>query len=136
MTTKDELGLMFTDITRKVRLCGHTVTVTTEYQFHPERKWRFDWAIPELFFAVEYEGIFSTHSRHTSLTGFTGDCEKYSVASIMGWMFVRITAPMMRSQVKKHRNAAPTVHPPLARQLITTGIQNALRRLKLDNHKG
>lgn len=67
-----------------------------EYKFHPTRKWRFDYAIPDKKVAIEYEGIFSVKSRHTSLKGFTNDCEKYSEAAIMGWKVIRITAIMLK----------------------------------------
>jgi hypothetical protein len=64
----------------------------TEVKFHPKRKWRFDWANEELMVAVEYEGIFGGKSRHTNLTGFTNDCEKYNNAQIIGWKVLRYTA--------------------------------------------
>ncbi|MBA4349509.1 MAG: hypothetical protein C0415_05935 [Thermodesulfovibrio sp.] len=68
-----------------------------EYRFHPVRKWKFDFAFPDKLIAVEYEGIFSNKSRHTGLTGYTKDCEKYSEAAILGWRILRITAPMLRN---------------------------------------
>jgi hypothetical protein len=63
-----------------------------EHRFHDERKWRFDWAIPELHIAFEYEGIFSAKSRHTTAKGFTGDAEKYNAAQSAGWIVYRYTA--------------------------------------------
>jgi len=68
----------------------------TEYKFHPTRKWRFDYAFKNKMVAVEYEGIYSAKSRHTSLSGFTKDCEKYSEAAILGWKVIRVTASMLR----------------------------------------
>jgi len=70
--------------------------VVPEHRFHPSRKWRFDYAWPDKKLAVEYEGIFAAKSRHTSVMGFSGDCEKYSAAAILGWCVIRVTAPMMR----------------------------------------
>lgn len=61
-----------------------------EYRFHPVRKWRFDWAITDLKIAIEYEGI-SGKSRHTTITGYTGDAEKYREAAIDGWVVLRYT---------------------------------------------
>ena len=69
----------------------HTGWVT-EHKFHPKRKWRFDWAHEELKVAVEYEGIFGGRSRHTNLTGYTKDTEKYNNAQILGWVVLRYTA--------------------------------------------
>lgn len=70
----------------------HLVTMETEYKFHPDRKWRFDWAIPALMLALEYEGIFADKSRHTTVSGYTGDVEKYNAAQQLGWRIIRITA--------------------------------------------
>ena len=64
----------------------------TEYKFHPKRKFRFDWAIPSIKVAIEYEGIVSDKSRHTSLQGYTNDCNKYNLAISMGWRVLRYTA--------------------------------------------
>lgn len=63
-----------------------------EYVFHPKRKFRFDWAIPELKIAIEYEGLFSEKSGHTTVTGYTKDCEKYNQAALLGWKVLRYTA--------------------------------------------
>lgn len=63
-----------------------------EYKFHYARAWRFDWAIPALKIAIEYEGIFSEKSRHTTHSGFTGDTDKYNDAQGLGWTVYRYTA--------------------------------------------
>lgn len=56
------------------------------------KDWRFDWAFPEQKIAVEYEGIVTSKSRHTTLKGYTGDCEKYNSAMKLGWKVFRYTA--------------------------------------------
>ena len=63
----------------------------TELQFDEVRKFRFDWAIPSLMVAIEFEGIMSEKSRHTTKTGFTNDCEKYNLSQIKGWKVLRYT---------------------------------------------
>ena len=63
-----------------------------ELQFDQKRKFRFDWAIPELMLAVEYEGIFSEKSGHTTLSGYTKDVQKYNLAIKRGWKVLRYTA--------------------------------------------
>lgn len=68
-----------------------------EYSFHPTRKWRFDFAYPDLKIAFEYEGIFSVKSRHTSIKGFSNDCEKYNEAQLLGWKVYRFTAIMLKN---------------------------------------
>jgi hypothetical protein len=62
-----------------------------EHKFHPTRKWRADIAIPTLKALIEVEGIMSAKSRHTTITGFTNDCEKYNQAQIIGWKVLRYT---------------------------------------------
>lgn len=66
--------------------------LATEVQFHPARKWRMDYFIHELNCGIEYEGIFSAKSRHTTQSGYSGDCEKYSEAAKMGIKVLRYTA--------------------------------------------
>jgi hypothetical protein len=63
-----------------------------EYRFHDDRKFRFDFAIPELKIAIEYEGLLSEKSGHTTLGGYTSDCEKYNLAVTEGWRLLRYTA--------------------------------------------
>ena len=68
------------------------IDFVAEHKFHEERKWRFDIAIPSLKIAIEYEGIMSRKSRHTTVTGYTKDCEKYNAATIAGWRVLRYNA--------------------------------------------
>lgn len=74
-----------------------------EYRFHPERKFRFDYCIPEKKIAIEYEGLFTFvkdeqgktklgKSRHTTVSGYEKDTEKYNLAAINGWLVLRYTA--------------------------------------------
>ncbi|WP_185092680.1 hypothetical protein [Epilithonimonas caeni] len=64
----------------------------SELKFDEVRDFRFDWAIPELNLAIEYEGIFSDKSGHTTLSGYKKDCEKYNLATLRGWRMLRYTA--------------------------------------------
>ena len=70
-----------------------------EHTFHPTRKWRFDFAIPEHKIAIEYEGIHSEKSRHTTRSGYAKDAEKYREAAKLGWMVLRYTAKDYKSVV-------------------------------------
>ena len=67
------------------------VECVKEFKFHPTRKWRFDYAIPEHKIALEVEGGVWTGGRHTSSTGFLKDMEKYNTATSMGWRVFRTT---------------------------------------------
>ena len=62
-----------------------------EHKFDEVRKFRFDWAIPSLMIAIEFEGIMSEKSRHTTKTGYSKDTEKYNLAAISGWIVLRYT---------------------------------------------
>ena len=66
-----------------------------EYRFHPSRKWRFDFAWPDLLLAVEVEGGTWARGRHTRGKGFRGDCIKYGEALILGWQVLRATGDMI-----------------------------------------
>ena len=62
-----------------------------EYYFHPVRKWRFDWCIKELRLAVEYNGIMSKKSRHTTIGGYSGDMKKINEAMKLGYRVLQYT---------------------------------------------
>lgn len=64
----------------------------TEYKFNEERKFRFDFFIPSLNVGIEYEGLVSAKSRHTTLKGYTRDCSKYNLCQIQGIKVLRYTA--------------------------------------------
>lgn len=63
-----------------------------EHEFDLQRKFRFDYAIPELMLAIEYEGLMSEKSGHTTVEGYTKDCRKYNLATSQGWKILRYTA--------------------------------------------
>jgi very-short-patch-repair endonuclease len=80
-------GDLFTSICKK----DYGLAVEKEYIFHPTRKWRFDYAIPEHKIALEVEGGVWTRGRHTRPEGFLGDIEKYNEAALLGWRVFRVT---------------------------------------------
>jgi very-short-patch-repair endonuclease len=72
-----------------------------EWRFHPERRWRFDFAWPDRMVAVECEGGVWMQTKsgrskgHAHPARFEADCEKYSTAAAMGWKVLRVTAGML-----------------------------------------
>lgn len=60
-----------------------------EYKFHPDRKWRFDYANPDIKIAVEKEGGVWLVGRHNRGKGFLNDMEKYNEAILLGWKVLR-----------------------------------------------
>lgn len=75
--------------------------VVAEYRFHPVRKWRFDWALPHVKIAFEYEGGVFTGGRHGRGAGLSNDAEKYNTAQLMGWLVFRFTAAHVKGHVKE-----------------------------------
>jgi len=72
---------------------------TRELRFHPERKWRFDFASVTEKLAIEVEGLVHGYGkgRHQTVSGYHRDCEKYNEAVLLGWRILRITPAMIRS---------------------------------------
>lgn len=64
---------------------------TAEHKFHPERRWRFDYACKALMLAIEVEGGAWTKGRHTRGSGFIADLAKYNAAAVLGWRLLRYT---------------------------------------------
>lgn len=85
---KEPLGLK--DIKQMLTILG--IPFVTEHRFHEARKFRFDVAILDHKIAIEYEGIFSVKSRHTSVKGYNRDADKYNLAQANGWRVLRYTA--------------------------------------------
>ncbi|HJT73949.1 MAG TPA: hypothetical protein VJ720_08025 [Chitinophaga sp.] len=77
------------------------IPVVKEHRFHPDRKWRFDFAIPDKMIAIEYEGLNSDKSGHTTLSGYTKDTEKYNAAQALGWKVIRFTVKNYRTVLKE-----------------------------------
>ncbi|MCU0294377.1 MAG: endonuclease domain-containing protein [Thermoanaerobaculaceae bacterium] len=68
-----------------------------EYQFHPERRWRVDFAWPEFWLLVEVEGITPAGGRHQRVAGFEADAEKYGEAQRLGWTVLRLSPTQVRT---------------------------------------
>jgi very-short-patch-repair endonuclease len=76
---------------------AHGLRPEREWQFHPTRKFRFDFAFPDAKLAVEIEGGIWRGGRHCRGTGFENDCIKYSEAAILGWRIIRATTEQVMS---------------------------------------
>ncbi len=78
-----------------------------DWYFHSERFWQMDYAHPAARVAVELEGVTAAQvaqlwntenrprSRHLTLSGYDGDCEKYNAAQSLGWIVLRYTRTML-----------------------------------------
>jgi very-short-patch-repair endonuclease len=56
-----------------------------EHEFHPTRKWRFDFCWPDHWLAVEMHGAVHRRGYHTRGVGFEQDREKMNEAVLRGW---------------------------------------------------
>ena len=92
----DPKGLKY--IKDQLTLAG--IYFKTEVQFAKPRKYRADIHVclinatdkEFLKIIIEYEGLVSLKSRHTTLTGYTNDCDKYNLATSLGYKVYRYTA--------------------------------------------
>lgn len=66
--------------------------LTTQYRFHPERKWAFDLAFPSQKLAVEVDG--ENHRRVFKVV--RGDYEKLNEAVRLGWRVLHFQASERR----------------------------------------
>lgn len=66
-----------------------------EFKFHPERRWRFDFVLPQYRVGIECEGGIHSGGRHTRGLGYEKDVEKYNEAIIHGWRLLRFTHGMI-----------------------------------------
>jgi very-short-patch-repair endonuclease len=68
----------------------------SEYRFNPNRRYRFDFAIPDVKTAVEIDGGEHTGQGHASGKGMAHDNEKINEAITMGWKVFRFTGTQVR----------------------------------------
>lgn len=70
-----------------------------EYRFHPERKWRADFAHLPSRTLIEIEGgiFMRAGGRHSRGSGYAKDAEKYLEATLSGWRVVRLTERQLQA---------------------------------------
>jgi hypothetical protein len=61
------------------------IRIEQQRKFHPTREWRFDFALPESFTAIEIQGYGSGHA---SYLGLKRDYEKNNEALRHGWVVI------------------------------------------------
>lgn len=67
-----------------------------EFIFHPVRKWRFDYAWPDIKVALEIHGGIFTNGRHTRGKGFSEDKVKMNSAQLLGWIVIEATTAQVK----------------------------------------
>lgn len=66
-----------------------------EHHFHPERKWRMDFAHIGARVGIEIQGGLYSNGGHVRPTGYEGDCEKYNAAHLRNWAVFLLTPKML-----------------------------------------
>lgn len=67
-----------------------------EFRFCRQRRFRFDFAMPDLKIAVEIDG----RGRHQTVSGVRLDCEKGNLAIRLGWKVFHFPATDMKRRNK------------------------------------
>ena len=78
----------------------HYPDTIKEFRFHPKRRWRADYAIPEQKILIEIEGGAWSRGRHTRGSGYIKDMEKYNAAQMLGYIVLRYT-PQQLSELER-----------------------------------
>jgi len=75
----------------------HLPLPVCEYQWHPNRKWTFDfcWPAPNLMLAMEVNGGLFIQGGHSRGASYWADTEKYNEATLMGWRVLVVTPSML-----------------------------------------
>lgn len=70
-----------------------------QYQFHPDRKWAFDFAWPSLMLAVEVDGgtYMDGEGYHSSGQYLARQYERDNEATLMGWRILRFDTKQVTS---------------------------------------
>jgi very-short-patch-repair endonuclease len=74
---------------------------------HIGRQWRFDFAWPQYWLAVELDGVnvrriggqLVVSGRHASIEGIRGDHEKINTAILLGWSVLRFLQTDVKPQL-------------------------------------
>ena len=69
-----------------------------EVEFHPTRKWRFDFANWDKKVAIEVDGLVASgRGGHQTMKGYHNDRVKDAEAMCLGWKVLRVDPKMMRN---------------------------------------
>jgi hypothetical protein len=89
--------IAFYNLVSQLKFLG--INITPEFKFCENRKFKADFKLEKdnKIVLIEYEGLFAGKSRHTTLKGYSKDCEKYNLATILGYPILRYTAMNYKS---------------------------------------
>ncbi len=81
--------------TLRLHMIADKIGFTSEYKFHPERKWRFDFLLAKGI-AVEVQGGGWLHGRHSRALGMENDYEKNNAAVLLGYRILYFTTGQVK----------------------------------------
>lgn len=91
----------------EAELAGHLTVMRLEpvsqFRFHPERRWRLDFAFPDVLVGVELDGgIFAAENggeigKHSRGAGRCADMVKRNAAAELGWLILSYGPPHVRT---------------------------------------
>ncbi len=93
-----------------------------EYQFHPERKWRVDFAHIPSRILIEIEGGIWIQGRHNRGAGFITDIEKYNEATFSGWRVFRFADVHLTIEMVQRLRDALVLEIPVAAKFSPADI--------------
>lgn len=84
--------------TLALQLRAYKIAFEREFKFHPTRRWRADFHLPDYMILVEIEGgIWMKKGGHNTGFGIMRDMEKHSQAQILGYIVLRYTPNQVKS---------------------------------------
>lgn len=83
--------------TLEFQLKAYKIEYVREYRFHPERRWRADFYLPQHNVLVEIEGGTWVNGAHNRPKHYESDCIKYNAATLAGYRVLRYTTDMVKS---------------------------------------
>jgi len=66
-----------------------------EYKFKDDRKWRFDFVLPDYKLAIEIQGGIYIMGRHSRGRELENEYEKFCEAVLLGWYIMPFTPRMV-----------------------------------------
>lgn len=78
-----------------LHLKAHKIQFRREYEFHPARHWKLDFALVGEKLAIEVEGGIALIGRHQRPEGFIEDMYKYNALIVQGWRLLRFSTHMV-----------------------------------------
>jgi very-short-patch-repair endonuclease len=67
------------------------IRLEKEFKFAKGRRYRADFALPDQMIIIEYQGLNSAKSGHSTLVGYTKDTERMKIANDLGYRVLYYT---------------------------------------------